>query len=274
MLTTIEKPAMRVCGTVVTRYTAAEVIALVASLTAISGSPQLAIGSVNLDHLHHFRSETVDGDDDACGDGDGGPQWLWLADGAPVAWRGSRLVAGTWPRVTGADLLEPILDVSVQNDVQVGFLGGTAAMHRRLKRQLAQRYPDAAPAGFWSPSRSVVESPGASAELAAEIRATGVRVLVVGLGKPRQERWVQQHAAETGATVFLAFGAAADFLAGVVDRAPDFYRQNGLEWLYRLRQEPQRLARRYLVQGPPALLRLRHADLVMPYAPEPRGWRP
>lgn len=257
---------MRVGGTVVTRYTADEVLTLVADLATTPGSPQLAIGSVNLDHLHHFRSRPVDDDD--------GPQWLWLADGAPVAWRGSRLLAGTWPRVTGADLLEPIIDVCVENDVPTGFLGGTAVMHRKLRRRLAQRYPDAAPARFWSPSRSVVDSPHASAELAAEIRQAGVRVLVVGLGKPRQERWVQRHAAATGATVFLAFGAAADFVAGVVNRAPDFYQQNGLEWLYRLRQEPQRLARRYLLQGPPALLRLRHADLVMPRAPERRGWRP
>lgn len=266
---------MRVGGTVVTRYTADEVVTLVTDLTTpdlttpdltTGGAPQLAIGSVNLDHLHHFRSRTLDGDD--------GPQWLWLADGAPVAWRGSQLLAGTWPRVTGADLLEPILDACVENDVQIGFLGGTAAMHRKLRRQLAQRYPDAAPARFWSPSRSVVNSASASAEVAAEIRAAGVRVLVVGLGKPRQERWVQQHGAATGATVFLAFGAAADFLAGVVDRAPDFYRQNGLEWLYRLRQEPQRLARRYLLQGPPALLRLRQADLIMPRAPGQQGARP
>jgi exopolysaccharide biosynthesis WecB/TagA/CpsF family protein len=261
-----EKPAMRVCGTLVTRYTAGEVVSLVERLTGTPESPQLAIGSVNLDHLHHFRSETVDGG--------GGPQWLWLADGAPVAWRASQLVADSWPRVTGADLLEPILDICVENDVPIGFLGGTAAMHRRLKRTLAQRYPDAAPARFWSPTRSAVDSPEASAELAREIGAAGVRLLVVGLGKPRQERWVQEHAAETGATVFLAFGAAADFLAGVANRAPDFYQRNGLEWLYRLRQEPQRLARRYLVQGPPALLRLRHADLVTPRAPKQRGWQP
>ncbi|CQD09129.1 teichoic acid biosynthesis protein [Mycolicibacterium conceptionense] len=86
-----------------------------------------------------------------------------------------------------------------------------------------------------------------------------MRVLIVGLGKPRQELWIDRHGAATGAAVLAAFGAAADFLAGVVNRAPERYRRHGMEWMYRLNQEPRRLARRYLVQGPPAFAQLRHA---------------
>ena len=100
--------------------------------------------------------------------------------------------------------------------------------------------------------------------VAAEVAAAGVDVLVVGLGKPRQELWIDRHGAATGARVLLAFGAAADFLAGSVRRAPKFMQDNGIEWLYRLGVEPRRLARRYLVQGPPALLALRRARLERP----------
>ncbi|MUL81737.1 WecB/TagA/CpsF family glycosyltransferase [Mycobacterium sp. CBMA247] len=264
---------MRIGSTPVTRYSADEVVALVTQRIAAPGAPQLAIGSVNLDHLHHFRAGRAE-----LG---GGTEWLWVADGAPVAWRGSRLAGISWPRVTGADLLEPLLDVCVQQCAQVGFLGGLPDTHQRLAEVWARRYPTAAPALFWSPSRSEVECPRRSAELAAQVRAAGVRVLIVGLGKPRQEVWIDRHAVSTGAEVVLAFGAAADFLAGAVNRAPAGYQRYGLEWLYRLRQEPRRLARRYLVQGPRAFLRLRHAvledgqrDGFTPLAPGRQGWRP
>ncbi|MBU9766759.1 WecB/TagA/CpsF family glycosyltransferase [Mycobacterium sp. TNTM28] len=253
MLTLPVRPRMRVGSTSVTRLSADEVVALVRRrLTAPAASP-LAIGSVNLDHVHHFRAGRAEVA--------GGPQWVWVADGAPVAWRGSRLVGAPWPRVTGADLLEPLLDACVQHRVPVGFLGGRPDTHRRLAQVWAQRYPTAEPAWFWSPSRGDVECPLKSAELAGQVRTAGVRTLVVGLGKPRQELWIDRHAARTGADVVLAFGAAADFLAGVVNRAPGGYQRLGLEWLYRLCQEPRRLARRYLVHGLPALLRLRNAVL-------------
>lgn len=271
---------MRVCDTPVTRFSERDVIELVARRMAPAeppaGPPPLALGSVNLDHLHHFRTGRT-----PLGDGsEVGTDWLWLADGAPVAWRGSRLAGGPWPRLTGADLLEPILGVCAAQGAQVGFLGGSPQTHARLAEVMASRFPAAAPALFWAPTRREVESRPASRELAAQIRAAGVRLLAVGLGKPRQELWIDQHGAATGAAVLLAFGAAADFLAGVVDRAPAGYRHHGLEWLYRLRQEPRRLARRYLLQGPPAFLRLRHAMLEpgqnagLTPPPAPPGWRP
>lgn len=244
---------MRIGDILVDRHTADEVMTLVARRLSVPDAAPLAVGSVNLDHLHHFRT--------ARAATRLAPEWMWLADGAPVAWRGARLCGGPWPRVTGADLLEPLLDGCAARGVQVGFFGGLPATHTRLAAVFAARYPTAGPARFWSPTREQVECPRASTRLAAEIAAARVRVLVVGLGKPRQEWWIDRHGIDTGAEVLLAFGAAADFLAGVVHRAPDFYQRRGLEWLYRLRQEPRRLMRRYLVQGPSALLQLRHATL-------------
>ncbi|QZH62695.1 MULTISPECIES: WecB/TagA/CpsF family glycosyltransferase [Mycolicibacterium] len=254
MLTLSARPTMRIGATSVARCSTAEVIALVTRHLGVPDAPALALGSVNLDHLHHFRAGRT-----ALGGAGSGPEWLWLADGAPVAWRGSRLTGTLWPRVTGADLLDPLLDECVLRRAQVGFFGGQPDTHRRLAEVWAYRYPQAPAPLFWAPSRREVECPRSSAELAAEIRAAGVRVLIVGLGKPRQELWIDRHGAATGAAVLAAFGAAADFLAGVVNRAPERYRRHGMEWLYRLNQEPRRLARRYLVQGPPAFAQLRHA---------------
>ena len=102
----------------------------------------------------------------------------------------------------------------------------------------------------------MLDDPARSSELADEVARAKVEILVVSLGKPRQELWIQSHAARTKARVFLAFGAAADFLAGVDHRAPVALQKRGLEWAYRLAREPRRLARRYLVEGPPMALRL------------------
>ena len=113
-----------------------------------------------------------------------------------------------------------------------------------------------------APAPAEVDSEPGSAELAATIRRAGVDVLVVGLGKPRQERWIDTWGAATGARVLLPFGASLDFMAGAVDRAPEIWQRAGLEWLFRLRQEPRRLARRYLIQGPGSYLRLRRARPV------------
>ncbi len=242
---------------VVDARTAPQTVDAVAARLDDGAAAPLAVGSVNLDHLHHFRRAQPLGRP-------GGPEWLWLADGAPIARRGRRLSGAAWPRVTGADLLPALLEQCARTGATVGFFGGQAEMHDALRAQLTVRYPGLRIAGTWAPERAEVTDDVRSAVLAAEVAAAGVDVLVVGLGKPRQELWIDRHGAATGARVLLAFGAAADFLAGSVRRAPKFMQDNGIEWLYRLGVEPRRLARRYLVQGPPALLALRRARLERP----------
>ena len=80
-----------------------------------------------------------------------------------------------------------------------------------------------------------------------KIRLTQADALLVGVGAPRQERWIQAHAAATGTTVVVGVGGLFDYYAGNIARAPLWMRRSGLEWLFRLLQEPRRLARRYLV---------------------------
>jgi exopolysaccharide biosynthesis WecB/TagA/CpsF family protein len=125
-----------------------------------------------------------------------------------------------------------------------------------LRERLTEDFPTLRVGGYWSPSRSELANSDENAALIEQIRATGIDLLVVGLGKPRQEVWIDAYAELTGARVLLAFGASADFLAGQVTRAPQWLRDHGLEWCYRLAQEPRRLGKRYLVQGPRAMTRL------------------
>ncbi len=250
-------PTITVDGTPVVRLTEHETIDRIRPRAAEPGERPLAIGSVNLDHLHHFRTGAVSLAGDRV-------EWLWLADGAPVARRGAQLARRPWPRVTGADLLPDAVARCAERGWRLGIFGGLPDTHTRFEAAALAQHPDLVIAGFWAPERSEIEDDASSARLADEVRAAGVDVLVVGLGKPRQEQWIDRWGERTGAGTLLAFGAATDFIAGVVDRAPEAWQRSGFEWLYRLRQEPRRLARRYLIQGPPALLRLRRATLAAP----------
>lgn len=215
----------------------------------------LGVVSINLDHLHHFGlrgsldSRARDSLDFSVADG---VRWLTLLDGAPLVKKAGKLTGRPWPRLAGSDLIEPILDRANESGLSVGFLGGSPETHRLLGPVIAERWPNVRIAGFWAPDRSDLEDESVMSSLTEEIRAAQVDLLAVCLGKPRQERWIAKYGRDSGAHVCLAFGAVVDFLAGRVNRAPRWISDRGLEWLWRLAKEPRRLARRYLIQGPPA----------------------
>lgn len=215
----------------------------------------LAISSANLDHIHHFGVGGRNRDD--LDIGGPSPEWAVLLDGVPLVRRAGALTGKSWPRLAGSDLLPDFIALAEKVGASVGFLGGRTEMHESLRPVLENRYPSLKVAGLWSPARGELADPDAAAALAREVCSARVDLLVVGLGKPRQERWIQHHAVDSGARVLLAFGAAADFLAGMVERAPRWVQDASMEWFYRLLKEPRRLGRRYCVQAPPALWRLR-----------------
>lgn len=243
---------MVVSGSIVERCDTDEVLSLIETRLSSASPLGLAVGSVNLDHLHHFRKIGAAPN--------GRLEWLLLADGMPIAWRGQLLTAQPWPRVTGADLLPAILALAEAQGRRVGFLGGSAQTHRLLAGHLRRSYPALIVSGMWAPNSIDIEA--RSDTLVSAIRTARADILVVSLGKPRQEQWVDQHGYATGARVFLPCGGAIDFMAGQTRRAPGWMQRAGLEWLYRLTHEPRRLARRYLLQGPLALLRSARAQLI------------
>lgn len=218
---------------------------------AFSGSrAPLLLVSANLDHVYRFEA-----DPDLFVRHDAG-QWLVLLDGMPLVWACQRKTRRRWDKLAGSEILPDLLGAAATRGASVGFVGGPESLGDPLARTVRDTWPALRFAGHWSPPREVVEDPEASDELAREIRSAGADLLVVGLGKPRQERWMARHAATTGATVTAAFGAAAEFLVGAQRRAPEVFSRVGAEWLYRLAHDPRRLARRYLAEGPVALARV------------------
>jgi len=150
-----------------------------------------------------------------------------------------------------------LLDGAAELGLRVGFLGGTEETQRLIAGKFATERPELKVVGWWAPDRSILGDAASSRRLAEEIREAAPELLVVGLGKPRQELWIAEYAHLTGANVLLAFGAVVDFLAGNVRRAPLWASSHSLEWAWRLMLEPRRLARRYLLEGPEAYMKLR-----------------
>ena len=127
----------------------------------------------------------------------------------------------------------------------VFFYGSTHATLARLRRQLTHHFPDLKIAGTHSPPFRPLSTREDAAETAM-INLSGAHVVLVGLGCPKQEKWMAAHRGRINA-VMIGLGAAFDYHAGVVRRAPPWCQRNGLEWLYRLISEPRRLLKRYAV---------------------------
>jgi exopolysaccharide biosynthesis WecB/TagA/CpsF family protein len=235
-------------------------------LDSVSAPRALAVVSANLDHVHHFAGDAAWAQRTGATNPTGGAQglrWVTLLDGVPLVRKANALTGRDWPKLSGSDLIVQVLEAASERGLRVGFLGGDADTHEALREVLAQRYPTITVAGTWSPSRAEVDDPAASRRIAADIRDTATDVLVVCMGKPRQEDWIARFGADTGAHTLLAFGAVVDFLAGRVRRAPGLIADLGGEWAWRLMLEPKRLGRRYLLHGPPSLVTvMRKAEIV------------
>ncbi|MFD1243246.1 WecB/TagA/CpsF family glycosyltransferase [Arthrobacter ulcerisalmonis] len=254
--------------------TADDAVRLIMARAARRGGGQpLSVASANLDHIKHFGRDSKWA---GVLESDTNSEWLTLLDGAPLVTQAERVTKVRWPRLAGSDLSWPILDEAAVAGLSVGFIGGMPETHELVRVRLDQDYPALKVAGYWAPDRKDLTDHAASTALAADIAGSGVDILFVCLGKPRQELWMKDYGHLTGARVLLAFGATVDFLAGSVRRAPEALRDAGLEWAWRLALEPKRLASRYLVDGPPAYARLRaHSgpDVVPPVPTSGTGSR-
>jgi exopolysaccharide biosynthesis WecB/TagA/CpsF family protein len=168
---------------------------------------------------------------------------LNVADGAPVAWLAA-ITGHHMPRVAGADLVPLIAGAAADRGASVFFLGGESRAAEESARRLSVRFPKLKVAGFYEPPRAAVEDLP-NAEMVRLVRESGAEIVLVGLGHPKQERWIAQNRAQLGASVAIGVGGCFDFISTRRRRAPGWLQDAGLEWLYRLAQEPRRLFTRY-----------------------------
>jgi N-acetylglucosaminyldiphosphoundecaprenol N-acetyl-beta-D-mannosaminyltransferase len=186
---------------------------------------------------------------------------LALPDGAPIAWALRREGFVDQRRVNGPDLTWNYLEEAERIGHSVFFYGSSEDTLAKLKAVIQTRLPKLKIAGMLSPPfrQLTAEEEQAHVNL---INGSGANAVFVGLGCPKQEAWMAANRGRIQA-VMLGVGAAFDYHAGTVRRAPNWMRRLGLEWLFRLGAEPRRLARRYAVTNTVFVLRmLRH--MVLP----------
>lgn len=173
---------------------------------------------------------------------------LVTPDGMPLVWGLKLLGIPSATRVYGPDLTPLVCERAAREGVPVGFYGGTPEVLDRMIANLTARYPGLRVVYRHSPPFRPLTAEEEAREI-KEIRASGARILFVGLGCPKQEQWMAARRGRIDA-VMLGVGAAFDFLAGTKRQAPDLIQSLGLEWLFRLATEPRRLWRRYLYNNP------------------------
>lgn len=166
-------------------------------------------------------------------------------DGAPVAWLLRRLGFAGQQRISGPDLMWRLCERAAASGRAIFLLGSTEQTLALLQERLRQQWPALEIAGAVSPPFRPL-SPVEDRALVDQVNASGAGLVFVSLGCPKQEIWMAEHRGRI-AGVMLGVGAAFDFHAGTVARAPEWMQRNGLEWLHRLASEPRRLWRRYLV---------------------------
>ena len=175
-----------------------------------------------------------------------------VPDGQPLVWALNLLGHRLRDRVYGPDLMELACERAARTGRKMFLYGGRDSDPTalpRLEAELVRRFPGLQIAGTHQASFRPLSDADADA-IAAEINESGAEIVWVGLGVPRQEKWMSRMRDRLDAPVLVGVGAAFDFHAGLVKQAPDSLQRIGMEWLFRLVQEPRRLWRRYARYNP------------------------
>jgi N-acetylglucosaminyldiphosphoundecaprenol N-acetyl-beta-D-mannosaminyltransferase len=180
---------------------------------------------------------------------------LVTPDGMPMVWMGKLQGHQSIQRVYGPDLMLNLCEHSVAEGFSHFFYGGVPGVADELRDQLQRRFPGLKIVGTYTPPFRRLNDTELS-DLQQSVRVTRPDFFWVGLSTPKQERFMAQHLSILPeAKIFIGVGAAFDLLTGRVRQAPPSMQRIGLEWLFRLTQEPKRLGRRYLVNNPLFVMR-------------------
>lgn len=243
-------------GLEIDALTLPEVVALAGD--AVANRQRLLVGVVNAAKIAKLNTDRVLRESLLASD-------ILLADGQSVVWS-SRLLRRPLPeRVAGIDLFEELLRLADAQHLRIFLLGARSDVLARVVAAIAERWPDVTIAG----SRDGYFTPGESAEVAAHIACSHADMLFLGMTTPKKEIFLGTYGDQLGVPVLHGVGGSFDVLAGVTRRAPAGWQRWGMEWAFRVLQEPGRLWRRYLVTNSFFVL-LVAAELLHRRAPYPR----
>ena len=184
---------------------------------------------------------------------------LVVADGVPITWAAGLLGTPIAGRVSGTDMVWRMAEISARTGMAIAMVGAAPGVADRAAAKMRTAFPGASLHPIPTPMKL---DEAANREIRARIRDLEAKIVLVALGAPRQERWISENLEDSGASVGSGIGSAFDILSGDKPRAPNWMADNGLEWLYRMGQDPKRLSRRYLIEDTPFLWHLSKAVLA------------
>ena len=172
---------------------------------------------------------------------------LILTDGMPLIWISKLKKNPIKEKVSGSDLFPEVCKLSANKGYKVFLLGAAEGVAAQAAENLRAKYKGLNIVGTYSPSYGFENKEDEIQQIIEMINEVKPDVLAVGLGAPKQEKFLYNYRKQLNVPVALAIGASIDFEAGNIDRAPKWMQYSGLEWFYRLCKEPKRMFRRYLV---------------------------
>lgn len=172
---------------------------------------------------------------------------LILTDGMPLIWISKLKGTPIKEKVSGSDLFPKICELSAQKGYSIFLLGAAEGIAEKAAERLGNKYKNLRIVGTYSPKYGFEKDEKEIDKISSIIKLAKPDILAVGLGAPKQEKFIHEFKDKLEVPVSLAIGASIDFEAGNVERAPKWMQKYGLEWFYRLCREPKRMFRRYLV---------------------------
>lgn len=171
---------------------------------------------------------------------------LILADGMPLIWAGRFLNTPINEKISGSDLVPRLAGMAAQKGYRLFFLGGREGAATQAAKNLQREFPQLEICGCYSPPMGFEKDADETRKIIGMIQETAPHILLVGLGSPKQENWINEYYQTINVPVSIGIGVTFEFIAGMVKRAPGWMQKCGLEWFWRLSMEPRRLWRRYL----------------------------
>lgn len=162
-----------------------------------------------------------------------------VPDGIGIVWASKYSEKRIKERIAGYDLTQNIFNAVKDKDVRIFFFGGAPGVANKAAKKMCIKYPNLSIAGV----RNGYFTSNEESLIIEEIKKQKTDILLVGLGAPRQEKWIYNNIFKTGAKISIGVGGSFDVMAGNVKRAPAIFQKFGLEWFYRLISQPTRLKR-------------------------------
>lgn len=172
---------------------------------------------------------------------------LILTDGKPLIWISNWYKTPIKEKISGSDLFHRVCDLAAKKGYTMYLLGAAEGVADKAAKNLIDKYKGLNIVGTYSPPFGFEKDKVELKKIERQIQEVHPDILIVGLGCPKQEKYMYHHCKELGVPISFGLGASIDFEAGNIKRAPKWMSEHGLEWLYRITQDPKRLAKRYLV---------------------------